>query len=88
MDVDEISFLSTGSLLIEGDNLKVEQRTTAPRYDKYFLYNLSKGDKVTLKISGIPEGRSTFWIVGWQRLSFYCLPALDLPMTRPQSDEA
>lgn len=34
-------------------------------YDTYTIANLSTSDSFQLYLSGIPEGRSRFWILGW-----------------------
>ena len=65
MDVAEISFMTTGDIVVEGENIQVSKRGEGQKYDKYHFYNVKKGDSISIGVSGIHVGRSQFWTYGW-----------------------
>ena len=85
MDVKELSFLTTGSIIIEGENMKVEKRQGQQKYDKYHFLDLKAGDTVTIKVAGVHVGRTNFWMYGWIAAAIIFLAAFGLAYTnRPK----
>lgn len=84
-DVSELSFLSSGPIEISGENMKVAKRGEGQRYDKYHFYDLKKGDKLTISVTGVHVGRSEFWKYGWITFAVLLIGCFGLAfMTRPQ----